>query len=240
MNPAPPTLIAAAVPGELSVINDHMVSSEIRQIGHVQLKTGILQGRNVATLVTGPGPIHTAAALAVVLGSVSFNGLAVIGCAGGFEDSGLCAGDLALATQEVYPQLGIEDAKGSLLVGPLPFLPNVIELDGALIDKGAQVLTRAFEAENFLLHKGPFLTVSTVTSRAATVSLYKERYMAVAENMEGFSAALLSTRYKIPMIELRCISNLVGERDRRKWNLGLAFERAQTAAVKLLAEDIFQ
>lgn len=234
----PPILIAAAVPEELSLIKNRITSAEVRPIGDVLVKTGLLRGRSVAALVTGPGPIHMAAALGAVLSSVSCRGLVVVGCAGGFEKAGLRQGDLALATEEICIQLGIEDTNGSILVNPLPLLPNLIKLDTVLVEKAAQMLLRAFKTENFQVHKGPFLTVSTVTSLTTTASLYRKRYMAVAENMEGFAAALLSTRYGIPMIELRCVSNLVAQQERSQWNLDLAFERAQKALLQILEEDV--
>ena len=55
--------------------------------------------------------------------------------------------------------------------------------------------------------------------------------------MEGAAIAQVCTIYKIPMLEIRGISNIVGERDKRKWNLGLASENCQKLLLKLFCPE---
>ena len=55
--------------------------------------------------------------------------------------------------------------------------------------------------------------------------------------MEGAAIAQVCTIYKIPMLEIRGISNKVGERDKRKWDLGLASENCQKLLLKLLCPE---
>jgi futalosine hydrolase len=52
--------------------------------------------------------------------------------------------------------------------------------------------------------------------------------------MEGASAAHLCRLYDVPFLEVRGISNLVQERRRHLWDLPLAADRAQRAALRLI------
>ena len=52
--------------------------------------------------------------------------------------------------------------------------------------------------------------------------------------MEGAAVAHLCTLYKIPLLEIRGISNVVGVRDKRKWNLKLASRNCQQVVLKAL------
>jgi futalosine hydrolase len=51
--------------------------------------------------------------------------------------------------------------------------------------------------------------------------------------MEGAAIAQVCAIYKIPMLEIRGISNIAGERDKRKWNLDLASENCQELVLKI-------
>ena len=65
----------------------------------------------------------------------------------------------------------------------------------------------------------------------------EKRFKAICENIEGAAIAQVCAIYKIPMLEIRGISNIVGERDKRKWNLGLASENSQKLLMKLLYQE---
>jgi futalosine hydrolase len=52
--------------------------------------------------------------------------------------------------------------------------------------------------------------------------------------MEGAAIAHICTRYGVPMVEMRGISNIVEDRDRGRWNIRLAADNCQQAAQDLL------
>jgi futalosine hydrolase len=52
--------------------------------------------------------------------------------------------------------------------------------------------------------------------------------------MEGASVARVCSEYSLPLLELRCISNLVEDRDLSRWRLREACEKAAQAAVILI------
>lgn len=56
------------------------------------------------------------------------------------------------------------------------------------------------------------LTVAGVTADAARAAHLQARHGALLENMEGFALALACARHRLPLLELRTVSNAVGPR----------------------------
>ncbi|MDY6973070.1 MAG: futalosine hydrolase [Thermodesulfobacteriota bacterium] len=230
------TLVAGAVYDEISMFLKHLGPRNKEIIGGYPLVTGVIFDKEVAVLTTGPGPVHMAAALGWALPNLKPSCLILTGCGGGFEEAGLRKGDLALATEEINPQLGIEAPSGNGPVIPLPFLSNRFPLDKTLAQKAGGAVKNSGRLEDVRVYFGPFLTVATVTSTKTRSARYHRDYSAVVENMEGFSAVAICRIHQVPVIEIRAVSNHVGDYDRGEWELGLAFERSQQAALSIIEE----
>ncbi len=233
-----PLLIAAAVPAELAIIKERLSGKRTLHLGSIELHIGNIHGQEAATLVTGPGNVNMAGGLGAVLSIFQPRAVFLTGCGGAFDGTGLALGDVAVATEEIHAQLGVEDWEEAGLVHPLDFLKNRITLDQTLIQKANDVLVKQGCRTDFKVFNGPFLTVATVTSRNETTSLYRKKYQPIVENMEGFAAAALCRRHVVPMVELRAVSNRVGQKDRNTWRLELAFERAQEGVLKMLEHGV--
>lgn len=229
-----PTLVAGAVYEEISALLKHLGSGKKESMGRYSLVTGVMFERKVAILATGAGPVHVAAALGALLPNLKPSSLILTGCGGGFQEAGLAPGDLALATEEINPQLGIEAPSGNDPVIPLSFLPNRFPLDRTLARGAREAIKTAGHLEGVNIHLGPFVTVATVTSTKTRSARYYKDYCAIVENMEGFSAVALCQLYQVPVIEIRSVSNYVGDYDREAWELELAFERSQQAVLSLI------
>ncbi len=77
---------------------------------------------------------------------------------------------------------------------------------------------------------GPCITASQVTGVTAEAKELAERWEALAESMEGAAAAHICALYGVPFLEVRGISNLVGDRDRAHWQVRRAVAAATWAA----------
>ena len=53
--------------------------------------------------------------------------------------------------------------------------------------------------------------------------------------MEGAGAAHVALLYDLPFLEIRAVSNLVGDRDKRRWDLPLSFKHSTQAVQWYLA-----
>ena len=139
------------------------------------------------------------------------------GIAGGFRER-CTVGDAVVCAREDYVELGLEDGTAF----PLP--------DG-------QQLVRTVEADAGLLR--PFLeglvpvivgrgvTSAIVTSTTARALVLAHRFRADVESMEGFAVLRAAALAGVPAIEIRGVSNLVGERASNGWD----FRAGANAAV---------
>ena len=69
------------------------------------------------------------------------------------------------------------------------------------------------------------VTINEVTTNAKRINELKSKFNADVESMEGAALHYVCLQQKIPFLQLRAISNYVGERNKDKWNIPLAIER---------------
>jgi futalosine hydrolase len=63
------------------------------------------------------------------------------------------------------------------------------------------------------------VTVNTITTDKKRIELYTNRYKATLESMEGAALHYMGRDLFIPFIQLRAVSNYIGERDKNKWKM---------------------
>ncbi len=236
-------LIASAIHPELEYISKSMKQVSRRCIGNRKIIEGILGNHNIRLLESGPGMVNTIQAITAAVENSKPSMIIQTGCAGAFPESGLKLGDIGIAGEEVDIHLGIEPASAYDAVVELPFpvaIQNGIELknrykcDQLLTDYAFQCLDRKFRNQEIRAKKGPFVTVSTITSTDQKAASLFHHYSAIMETMEGSGAAHLCIHYDIPFLEIRAASNMVGERDRSGWDLPLACRRSNEAVMTFL------
>lgn len=169
---------------------------------------------DVTVVVGGVGPAEAAATTATELAVTRYDVVISAGIAGGFAP--LQVGDVAVASDVVFADLGAETGDGFAHVSALGFgaerYPVPPRLAVELADRTGG-------------HLGTILTVATVTGTAQTAEALQSRWPgAVAEAMEGAGVAAAAARHGVPFAEVRAISNLVGPRDRETWDIPGALE----------------
>lgn len=78
-------------------------------------------------------------------------------------------------------------------------------------------------------------TVSTCSGNDAAAAARASRTAAQIETMEGAAVALVCDGCSIPFIQLRCVSNRTGDRQRAGWDLTTACANLQDAVRQLLS-----
>ena len=63
------------------------------------------------------------------------------------------------------------------------------------------------------------VTINEITTSAERINFYKEHLKANVETMEGAALHYVCLCEKIPFLQLRGVSNYVGERNKNKWTL---------------------
>jgi futalosine hydrolase len=180
-------------------------------------------------LISGPGVFNTAYALTVYLEHLSCSMILQTGIAGVFKQSGLCVGDMAVASGEQYIHTGVRT--DLIMNKPLPFdlIDSVVStregryvFDPETVNRFYDHLHSYFADGHTQVAKGAFITVSAISGSQEVASQLYSAFSPVMENMEGAAAAHIAALYKIPLIEIRAASNFVGERDKTKWDIDKA------------------
>ena len=175
-----------------------------------------------ACLVTGPGGFNTAAGLGACLAEWVPDLVIDVGIAGVFPDAGPVIGDLALAESETYLHTGVGDDL------PLPFdlIPGHNSTRTGLYpldDKVGGACRGVLESQGGrALFSGPFLTVSAVTDSPEKAASLTAKQPYLMENMEGAAVAHVCRLHGLPMAEIRAVSNVTGDRDKRLWDIPAA------------------
>ena len=79
--------------------------------------------------------------------------------------------------------------------------------------------------------------MSCASGTAARAQQLGHELHGLCENMEGAAAARVCDAFRLPLLELRCISNIAGEADKKNWRLREACSRAGQAAALLLNNE---
>ncbi len=233
-------------------------------IGHLKKKSvaagkpvyrGRMRGREVVYMISGMGKTNAAHASTFLLEKFSPCALILFGVGGAYPFSGLEVGDVAISSKEVYGDEGVftsDGFHGTEFIG-IPLVRrgrkryfNEFLFDRKLVAEALKSGERldvnhphirplAREGKGGIKVKaGTFVTVSACTGAMKRAQELRKRFGAICENMEGASAAHVCTLYGIPMMEIRGISNLVGDRDRSKWDIALAAENCQRVVMEVL------
>jgi futalosine hydrolase len=208
---------------------------------------GQLSGHGVLLIASGLGKVNAAHSTTCLIENYPVDRVINIGVGGAYPGSGLKTGDVAVATREIYGDEGVITSVGwhSLKKIGIPLVQdgkkkyfNDFLLADSSLTKSVRLATRHSRPpdrqESPVAKSGPFVTVSAATGTRRRALELEKRFNAICENMEGAAIAQVCTIYKIPMLEIRGISNIVGERDKRKWNLAAASENCQDLVLKIL------
>ncbi|MER6530393.1 futalosine hydrolase [Streptomyces sp. NPDC001508] len=209
-------LVATAVPAERDAVAQAFpgTAREVRLPGGTLHR--ITGAHTYDLLAAGVGPALAAASTAAALTAAALHGspyalVVSAGIAGGFRPAAP-VGSLVVADEITVADLGAETADGFLPVTGLGF--------GTVSHRPPETLVREVTAATGA-RSGTVLTVSTVTGTAARADALRVRHpRALAEAMEGFGVAEAATAHRVPVLEVRAVSNPVGPRDRAAWRIG--------------------
>ncbi|NIA08259.1 MAG: futalosine hydrolase [Nitrospiraceae bacterium] len=172
-------------------------------------------------LISGLGPVSTAFQLTRFIERMGIPHMVIlVGVAGAYRGADLGLGDVCLAVSEAYGDLGRQGPSG---IEPIYLEGEDIQTFFAL-EPGWRKLITSDIVKEIGFHCGPMLTVSCTTGNAERARELHNKARAIVENMEGAAAAQVCDYYQVPLLEIRGISNWIGELDRKKWRIDQALE----------------
>ena len=77
---------------------------------------------------------------------------------------------------------------------------------------------------NTRLKKVRAISVNEITTSKKKISAYVDKFNPLIEFMEGAALHYVALMEKVPFLQLRAVSNYVGERNKRKWMIDFSIE----------------
>ena len=199
---------------------------------------GELDGRSIIFTHCGVGKVNAAHSVTLILENYDVDVLILFGIAGAYPDSVLKIGDIAVAESENYGEEGVMTRDGwrSMEFPGFPLLSKEIEYYNTFpLDYDmAHLAADASRDCGFNVKSGNFVTVSQCSGTRESGEVMKKRFDALCENMEGAAAAHICTLYGIPIVEMRGISNIIEDRDLKKWDIKRASTNCNKAVMELV------
>lgn len=168
-------------------------------------------------LITGVGTPATIYHLTKMVYHKKFDLLIQVGIGGTFHHTDEM-GNVYAIDKDAFADLG-------LLSGN-----NFQTLDEIGLSKNSAWMHNAFETD---LPKASAVTVNKVTDREEDIHIIKQKFNADIESMEGAAFHYVCSQEKLPFIQLRSVSNVVGERDKSKWKIKEAIATLNTALIDI-------
>ena len=205
-------LIAATSDEILPFVNHFKVpfNKEIT-IGHIQF----------LTIVSGAGMVATAYSLGIALRNFQPDLILNVGIAGAIDRT-IQLGTLVNVVQDYLHRFGAEDNNQFISASEIGLLnPEVEYLQSSPIKIDRNTLLNSID----LLPKVNGITVQTVHGNASSIEKLKLQHPeAQIESMEGAAVFYAGFMEKIPVIQLRSISNFVEPRNRASWKINEAIQ----------------
>ena len=179
-------------------------------------------------LITGIGVPACLYSLLKKIQSKKYDAIIQAGIAGSFSNE-ISLGETVLVKKDVFADQGVLENKQYY---SLP--------DAGLSDKDEWPYTNGWlvnenkALELFDLKKVNALTIHTISDDSKMTSHYLLKYQSAIESMEGAAFHYVCLQEKIPFIQMRSISNRVGERDKSKWKIKQAIDSLNTALEHLV------
>jgi futalosine hydrolase len=185
-------------------------------------------------LVTGMGLMETTFSLTrrLARGIDGLEGVIHFGVAGAYlyeDGSGAEMLDICMAEEEVLGDFGI--CLPEKIERFVASAPELGVRDRFFLDK--KLLIRASEAlldRNIKSRKGVFVTVNSVSGSKLRGDMFVGELGGLCENMEGAAVVRVCDGFSLPCLEIRCVSNVVEDRNAGNWQLKNACRLAGEAA----------
>jgi futalosine hydrolase len=151
------------------------------------------------------------------------------GVAGCFDTS-LPVGTVVAIKQDTIADESVVELKNLRTLFDLKLVPQNQHpyKNGWLINPAKEMLKRT------KLKTVRGISVNQITTSKQMIRFYKEQFNPVTESMEGAALHYVCLSENIPFLQVRSISNYIGERNKKKWNMADSIDGLNKELIRLL------
>jgi futalosine hydrolase len=182
-------------------------------------------------LITGIGSMSTAYWVTKAIGKRRPDYMLQAGVAGSFSEQHP-PGSVVMVSEEICGDLGVEEGKEFKDIFDMG-LPQITtpytgrELVNAHTDKWKGHQLPCVKA----------ITINEISTRVDRIQQLQQKYAPVVESMEGAAFHYVALVEQIPFMQLRAISNVVGERDKKNWKMKEAIDALNKKLIDIISSD---
>ena len=182
----------------------------------------------VDVLITGVGLVASTYSITKQLQIRRPDIIIQAGIAGCF-DKNIALGSVVVVKQEAIGDQGvIESGKMKTL-----FDLGLVEKDQFPFSKG-WLINKSEYLKKVKLKKVKGITINEITTSKQKIGFYQDSFDPVIESMEGAALHYVCLLEKIPFLQIRSISNYIGERNKKKWNIKDSVNNLNKELIRLL------
>jgi futalosine hydrolase len=210
-------LIAAATAKEIAPFLEHYRNNKI--------------ARPVDVLITGIGLTATAYHLTRQI-NLKRPGIIIQAGVAGCFDKNISLGSVVAVKQDTIADESVVELKKLKTLFDLKLVPQdqfpfhkgwLLNPDTALIKKSRLKAVKA-------------ISVNQITTSKQMIRFYQTQFNPAIESMEGAALHYVCGMEKIPFLQIRSISNYIGERNKKKWDMNDSINNLNKELLLLLNE----
>ena len=192
-------------------------------------KKQLKDSSNIAFHITGVGMLAAAVSLTKLALTRKPDLIIQVGIAGCFDNS-IELGKVVLVKEEILGDMGVEEnGEWNDL-----FKMKFIAPDDAPFSNVRLVNKHLSDYNYSKLLEVTAITINEITTRSERIAQLKSLYNPTIESMEGAALHYVCNDLNIPYLQIRGLSNYIGERNKLKWKIKEAVENAN----KVLLETV--
>ena len=214
---------------ELCYMNILVIAATERELTGIKEISFNRQSMMVHTAVSGVGLLPSAYAIMQLISSLKPDMIIQVGIAGSFNPT-LVLGTAVTVRQEILADMGVYETDGYHDIFEL----GLAEKNMAPFEQGTIVNHHDSLVECASLPAVSAVSVNEISTNPDKIALFAEKYKADIESMEGAALHYVCRMQQIPFIQIRGISNMVGERDKTKWKIPESLLAANNACINLI------
>jgi len=233
--------LVCSVIKEASGLINHIKKRKFFQYFNIEIISGLINNKNIILVISGVGKVNAAHATTFLILKYKPEVIINFGIAGAFPGSGVSIGDIAIAQREIYADEGIYMTRGfsdMRFIG-IPLLKNsngkALYNELVFNERLLVSVMNSLQKKGHLVKKGNFITVSTITATKDRADYLRKRFSPICESMEGAAVAHVCLKQGVNnFLEIRGISNFVGPRDKKAWDINAAVTGTERAVLDIL------
>ena len=188
---------------------------------------------DVDILITGIGLTATTYAVAKQISLKKPDLIIQAGIAGCF-DKNISLGSVVVVKQDTIADLSVMENKQLKTMFDLKLTSfNQFPFrKGWLVNPGKDLIKQT------KLKAVKAVSVNHITTSKQVIQFYKDKFQPVIESMEGAALHYVCLMEKIPFLQVRSVSNYIGERNKKNWNMKGSIVNLNKELIRLI--EIYQ